>query len=690
MIKRPVKSSHLLIFTASAALLGLLLRIWLYTTAVDEKGLLITSHPAGIMVFILTALVVAALAYCVIRLGTPPAYNQLFPVSTFAFFGNLLSAAGFLISGILRLSEQNGLLSILSFIVSIAAAGSLVYIALCRQKQQHPSMLFHGILTISVMLHIVSQYRTWSTEVQLQNYFFPLMASVTCLLAAYHRTALDVRTGSRKWYVFSNQAALFFSTLCLPNDNMIFYLSIAIWSAANLCSLRSGKKGLRIKNGGDMQLPDDVLTCIRLLENAGFSAYAVGGCVRDSLLGITPADYDLCTNATPLHICRVFGKYELIRNGEKHGTIGVIINGKVYEITTFRTEGSYSDNRHPDSVEFVANIEEDLRRRDFTVNAIAYAPGKGYIDPFGGRKDLEQQILRTVGDPAERFHEDALRILRGVRFSVRFDLQPEAATFAAMLELAPLMDRLARERVFAELCKLLPLVNAEQLLRFSPVITQVIPELQDAVGFHQHSSHHAYDVYTHTAHVVAAVSDSLPLRWAALLHDSGKVATFTQDARGNGHFYGHAKISADIADHVLHRLRASTALREQVVFLVENHMLPIEPDKRILRRRIGEYGIENVRLLLQLQKADFKSKGTKEKDDSFDKAEAILEQIVNEQDCLTAKDLAITGRDILELGYEAGPKIGKCMTFLLHEVQNDVLPNRRKALLDAAQLYMKK
>ena len=234
-----------------------------------------------------------------------------------------------------------------------------------------------------------------------------------------------------------------------------------------------------------MYLPRPVQFCIDALEQAGFAAYAVGGCVRDALLGLTPHDYDLCTAATPAQICDIFAAFDLVKAGEKHGTIGVVLDGAVYEITTFRTEGSYTDSRHPDWVAFVPEVEKDLARRDFTVNAMAYSPTRGFADPFGGQANLRQKILRAVGDPRLRFTEDALRILRGVRFGVRFGLTPEKETLNAMIELAPRLHNIAVERIFDELCKLLPLVNAENLQSFGPILCQVIPELAPTVGFDQ-------------------------------------------------------------------------------------------------------------------------------------------------------------------------------------------------------------
>lgn len=435
-----------------------------------------------------------------------------------------------------------------------------------------------------------------------------------------------------------------------------------------------------------MYLPQSVLICMDALSHAGYRVYAVGGCVRDALLGLTPQDYDLCTSATPAQMHQVFAGYRLVCSGEKHGTVGVVLEGSVIEITTFRTEGGYDDNRHPGWVRFVPRVEDDLARRDFTVNAMAYHPLEGYIDPFGGREDLQRRILRAVGDPEKRFTEDALRILRGVRFAVRFGLAPESATEQAMFRLAPLMDNLARERVFEELCKLLPRVTAEDLARFAPVLTQVIPELGPCVGFAQHTHHHIYDVFTHTAHVVEAAPAELALRWAALLHDIGKPPCFTLDEQGHGHFLGHAKVSAQLANDVLLRLKAPTALREQVVFLITQHMTPLEADRKLLRRRLGQYGEEGVRALLALQKADFSSKGTGTAQEAagFDWIEEILGGLLAEDACFGIRDLAVSGHDLLALGFAPGPAVGNCLSRLLQLVQDEILPNEKEVLLSEA------
>ena len=435
-----------------------------------------------------------------------------------------------------------------------------------------------------------------------------------------------------------------------------------------------------------MFLPDYVKVCIDALETSGFQAWAVGGCVRDSLLGLTPNDYDLCTDARPEQTEAVFSDYPLILNGKKHGTVGVILGGNVVEITTFRTEGEYLDNRHPEWVEFVPDIKKDLARRDFTVNAMAYSPTRGFADPFGGREDLESRILRAVGDPELRFREDSLRILRGARFAVKYRLTPEEATEQAMQELAPLMDNLARERVFDELCKLILLADAQDLQRFAPVITQVLPELKPLLGFDQKNRHHIYDIYTHTAHVVQAVPRDLTLRWAALLHDIGKPASFTLGEDGQGHFYGHAGISAEMADTILRRLKAPTALREQVVLLIDKHMVWLEVSKPAIRRWISRLGMQTMQQLMILQEADTGGKGTEDPAENpyFSGIQAMIRQIEEENACLTLKDLAVNGHDLMALGLQ-GRAIGETLNKLLASVLEEELPNEKPALLRRVQ-----
>ena len=434
-----------------------------------------------------------------------------------------------------------------------------------------------------------------------------------------------------------------------------------------------------------MFLPESVAGCIAALEGAGYPCYAVGGCVRDACLGLTPHDYDLCTAALPHTIRDIFSGYPLVLAGEKHGTVGVVTDSGIIEITTFRTEGAYQDSRHPDWVRFVDRIEDDLARRDFTVNAMAYSPTRGFADPFGGCDDLKNHVLRAVGDPRTRFEEDALRILRGVRFAVRFGLSVEENTMRAMLQTAPLLEKLARERVFDELCKLLSLVSAENILQFAPILTQVLPELAPTVGFCQHSRHHIYDIFTHTAHVTAAVPADLTLRWAALLHDVGKVSTFSKDEAGEGHFYGHAAVSAQMAGEALLRLKAPTSLREAVVLLIEKHMTLIVPERKTVRRWLSRLGAPMLEQLLCLQEADMGGKGTgiPKELEQFAEIRRLMAEIEAENACLSIRDLSVNGYDLMTLGY-TGRQIGQTLQKLLDQVLDEKIPNEKNKLLEAA------
>ena len=435
-----------------------------------------------------------------------------------------------------------------------------------------------------------------------------------------------------------------------------------------------------------MRIPDSVASCIQRLEDAGFAAYVVGGCVRDACLGRQPADWDMCTAALPEQTEAVFSDCRLVLAGKKHGTVGVVTDSGVVEITTFRTEGDYRDNRHPEWVKFVPNIEDDLARRDFTVNAMAYSPTRGFADPFGGRADLEAKILRAVGDPESRFREDSLRILRGVRFAVRYGLTPDEKTLNAMVSLRGLMDNLARERVFDELCKLISLVSTEDLIRFSPIIAQVLPELQPQLGYDQHNHHHIHDLYTHTALVTAAMPPRNHLRWAALLHDIGKPATRTEDEQGEAHYHGHAGQSAQMARACLERLKAPTVLREQVELLIDKHMVWFPEEKKVIRRWISRLGFEMFADLITLQRSDCLATGTARAEElaHFDKISQLAAEIEAENACLSLKNLAVNGRDLMALGF-TGPAIGKTLNQLLSLVLDEQLPNEKNALLEAAQ-----
>ena len=673
-IRSLLQSNNLPLVTLAVGVLATGLQLWLFATGIDQKGLILENHPAIYFTLALCFGFVAILYHCLYELPKAPAYSALYPASITAGLGNLLAGCA-----VLTVQLNWGYIGTL---LQWAAALSFAYLGFCRATKRRPSFIAAGLICVFFMLFSVSQYRLWSSEPQIIGHIYPLFACIFLIFTAYHHAAMDLDGGNRKRLLFFSQLALLFSCISLFGENRLLYAGAVIWNFTGICSVSQWKPI------GTVRLPRQVKFCIQLLEKAGFRCYAVGGCVRDSVLELQPQDYDLCTNATPEQIIEVFRQYPQVHNGAKHGTIGVILEDNIYEITTFRTEGSYTDSRHPDWVSFVSTVEEDLARRDFTVNAMAYSPRSGIVDPWGGRRDLEGRTLRTVGDPTARFTEDPLRILRGVRFAVRYHLLPEKSTESAMRALAPLMENLAKERVFSELCKLLPLITKADLLRYKDIFIQIIPELAPTVDFQQHNRHHIHDVFTHTACVVENTPQDAALRWAALLHDIGKPATFTRDEEGQGHFYGHAEESARLAEDILRRLKAPNSLREQVVFLVKNHMTTLIPDKKFLRRRLGQYTEDGLRKLIALQKADCTGKPETDQDPEFAWIESLIDEILEENACLQIKDLAINGNDLLQLGYEAGPHIGKCMAYLLEQVQQETLPNSEDALLPAAREFL--
>ncbi len=436
-----------------------------------------------------------------------------------------------------------------------------------------------------------------------------------------------------------------------------------------------------------IKLPETIKFVLSKLEKNGFSAYAVGGAVRDYILGNPANDWDVTTSALPDETEKVFSGFKVIKTGIKHGTVTVIVNGCPVEITTFRKESGYTDNRHPDNVEFVSDLAEDLKRRDFTVNSLAYNEKEGLIDLYGGLSDLKNEIIRTVGDPRERFSEDALRILRAVRFSSKLGFTIEEKTYAAAKELKENLKNVSAERIFSEFTKTLCGKNVKNaLLFYHEIITEIIPEMKPCVGFEQHSKWHLYDVYEHIVRSVEYIRPTAELRLTMFFHDIGKPdCFFTRD--GEGHFYGHPEVSAEKTDKILRRLKAPTAFREEVVFLVKNHDVRLSDSEIKNRKKLNEIGKERFFLLLDVKKADNAAQGTalaEKEGKEIDKIRAIAEKIIENGEVYDIKQLKISGEDLIKTGF-SGKEIGEEMEKLLNACMENNLGNDEESLKAAAE-----
>ena len=436
----------------------------------------------------------------------------------------------------------------------------------------------------------------------------------------------------------------------------------------------------------NLKIPAYVRETLTALETAGHQAYCVGGCVRDSLLGRMPEDWDVTTSALPEETMKVFGD-RAIPTGLKHGTVTVCCQEGKVETTTFRRDGVYADHRHPEQVTFTPDLTEDLARRDFTVNAMATDLRGTVYDPFDGQADLQEEILRCVGDPERRFSEDALRILRCLRFAAVLGFSIEPETGKALMTCRNLLREMAPERVHEELTKLLCGPWAASVLRRYPdVIGAVLPEILPMVGFDQRNGHHCYDVWEHTLHAMEKVKPEPELRLTMLLHDIGKPNCFTVDGLGCGHFYGHPAESARMAEAMLGRLRAETVLRETVVQLVAWHDRNIPRTRPGVARALGALGERDLRRLLDVKRADNLAQAPAYRflQGEIDRAECILDQLLVEGACVSLRQLAVNGRDLLAMGL-SGPAVGQTLRELLNAVLDDSLPNERHALLAAVR-----
>lgn len=436
-----------------------------------------------------------------------------------------------------------------------------------------------------------------------------------------------------------------------------------------------------------MPIPDNIRKVLEKLHHSGYESFLVGGCVRDNLLGKTPKDYDVTTNARVAQTKAVFEGTEgfrVIETGVKHGTVTVLSGGSPVEVTTYRVDGAYSDGRHPDSVTFSDGIEDDLSRRDFTMNAIAYSPEAGFVDLFGGAEDIGRGMIRCVGEPDQRFAEDALRILRALRFASILGFTIEPHTADSIHRQKALLGRLAKERVTAELFGLLCGEHAAEILReYSDVAAEVLPPLAPMFGFPQDNPHHIYDVWEHTLQVVAHVPPDRTLRLAALLHDAGKPHCKTTDSSGTGHFYGHGAISAAISREIFETsLRTDKKTAERVTLLVQIHDEPLPSTRKVIHRRLAKYGEEVMRQLLALHRADIlgQSPAFLGRLAELDEAERILDTLIAENVCMKTGDLHISGTDLLYIGFTRGPQLGETLRKLLDEVCEGSLQNEKAAL----------
>ena len=423
---------------------------------------------------------------------------------------------------------------------------------------------------------------------------------------------------------------------------------------------------------------------IEILHSCGYEAYFVGGCVRDALMGLTANDVDITTSALPIQTIKAFEGYRVIATGIKHGTVTVLIDGEPIEITTYRCDGEYLDHRHPESASFTSDISEDLCRRDFTVNAMAYSPKRGFVDLFGGREDLEAGVIRAVGDPEKRFDEDALRIARAVRFASQKDFVIEERTAQAIRKQLPLLAHVSAERCFVELRKLIIGRGAERVMtEFPEVISALVPPLKPCIGFEQHNPHHIYDVYRHTARAVGAAPFDEDVRLAALLHDVGKPSTFSIKD-GVGHFYGHSEASVELARQTLEALKCDNARMQRVLTLIKYHDPVIAPEKTRVKRLLGKIGQELFYKLLDLKSADNLAQAPMcaERLKEYDELRRIAREITEASECFSLKSLDINGDDLIALGVPRGKDIGRILSTLLNAVMDGEIENNKSALID--------
>lgn len=438
-----------------------------------------------------------------------------------------------------------------------------------------------------------------------------------------------------------------------------------------------------------INLPIDAEKIIKRLEEEGHEAYAVGGCIRDSLLGEQPQDWDICTSAQPEEVMVCFKDYPVIATGIKHGTVTVRLNHRSYEVTTYRRDGVYLDNRRPESVAFVSSLKEDAARRDFTVNAMAYNSAKGLVDYYQGCSDLKAGIIRCVGNADERFREDALRIIRAMRFASVLGFVIEKDTALSMRRNKELLSRVSRERINVELCKLLRGKGIKHILReYKDILAVIMPELTPMFGFQQNNPHHKYDVWEHTVIAVDSSINEIIIRLALLLHDIGKPECYTCDSNGIGHFYSHGEFGAEMVRKILKNLKFDNLTVNNVCQLIKYHDADINESNQFIKKWLNKIGDSQFDRLLQVKYADVMGQSDYQREKKLKKLENIekmKKQVFQESQCYSLKDLAVNGRDLIEIGIQDGKKIGEILEWLLEQVIENRLENKRGDLIEAAK-----
>lgn len=437
----------------------------------------------------------------------------------------------------------------------------------------------------------------------------------------------------------------------------------------------------------DIYIPENVKIILNKLEKSGFEAYIAGGCVRDSILGKDPRDYDVTTSAQPDEVKSCLSEFNIIDTGLKHGTVTVVSGDDYVEVTTFRVDGEYLDHRRPLSVEYAKNLSDDLSRRDFTINAMAYNSKIGIIDNYGGQKDLFRQIVRSVGNPNIRFDEDALRILRALRFASELGFEIDKATTVAIHEMKNLLLNISAERITKEFDLLLMGSSpADVLVDFADVFCTIFPEISASVGFDQRSRYHIYDVWKHSAVAVESSVHDREVRLALFFHDIAKPKCCVLDDEGDGHFPGHEQESAEMAERIMHRMHYSNETIKCVKQLIKFHYITPIDDEKVVKKLLNAVGTQYFFKLLEVMKADSRAKQSMcfERVQILEAMGAKAERILADKECISVSQLDVKGTDIAALG-ASGSRIGEILEQLLSLHIDGMLRNEKNELLDAAK-----